>query len=246
MATKRLAKTVIEGARTSWSKYIRAEETAKERRKTRDHIRHISKMGDMDDAPSNPERYRPYDKKSFKDKLEPLRRFVAANAGRPWNDVYSELRSRCDTRTTAGRHIVYDHLLAEVAMPGEDHRFGYGRFSVDEKGILRDNGPYKRWHRRTEGLPIGEIKAWIGPRKIINTGTKLYWGEHVGDSKVAIEIVYDKYWYTRTESPRFTIYNYLSQGDFKFRQTKEFSSNDYSTWGKIHARTQSVLLGRPA
>jgi hypothetical protein len=92
--------------------------------------------------------YRPRKKvwRDFSDKLGPAGRFLSSQVGRPWSKVHSELFARFDTRTTAGRHILFDHVLKTI-------REGYGlgaryRFFVDARGILR-----RAKQRRRNGSP---------------------------------------------------------------------------------------------
>ncbi|MBL1201834.1 MAG: hypothetical protein FWK04_22930 [Nostoc sp. GBBB01] len=44
--------------------------------------------------------------KYLSDHLGPLRRFLRSKAGQPWNDVYSQLCERLDTKTMAGQHVI--------------------------------------------------------------------------------------------------------------------------------------------
>lgn len=55
--------------------------------------------------------------KSFTDVLSPLRRYLRANVGRPWNKVYSEIREHLDERSITGRHL-FEHLRWEVTLDG--------------------------------------------------------------------------------------------------------------------------------
>jgi hypothetical protein len=50
-----------------------------------------------------------YDSKRFSDVLGPLEGFLQSNLGRPWDNVFSELRQGLDVRKVTGRHI-FDHL----------------------------------------------------------------------------------------------------------------------------------------
>src|SRR5881394_3128989 len=51
--------------------------------------------------------------KEFSDLLGPLRRYLAKQVGRPWDDVYSEMARHLDKRTVSGLHI-WDHVESEV------------------------------------------------------------------------------------------------------------------------------------
>lgn len=52
--------------------------------------------------------------KEFTDLLNPLRRFLDKNVGRPWNKVYSEICEVADRRSLAGWHLL-DHAKYYVA-----------------------------------------------------------------------------------------------------------------------------------
>lgn len=47
--------------------------------------------------------------KGINDYLNPLYRFLEKNHGRPWSEVYSEIRSQIDHRTLDGNHLL-EHL----------------------------------------------------------------------------------------------------------------------------------------
>jgi len=47
-------------------------------------------------------------RKSFSDRLSPLRRYLATQVGRPWSKIEGEFRKALDTRTVIGRHL-WDH-----------------------------------------------------------------------------------------------------------------------------------------
>ncbi len=44
--------------------------------------------------------------KVLSDNLAPLKRFLRSQAGKPWNDVYSQLCQRLDSNTMAGQHVL--------------------------------------------------------------------------------------------------------------------------------------------
>jgi len=78
--------------------------------------------------------------RSFADELGPLYRWLETQVGRPWTNVYGEIRRTFDFRTTAGRHIV-DRISGCVNMHREacaqiglfSPRFD---FEINEHGIL--------------------------------------------------------------------------------------------------------------
>lgn len=108
--------------------------------------------------------------KEFGEHLQPLVRFLRSSVGRPWNDVFSEIRERCPNDNAVNAHI-YQHLWGYVEryaqiIDGEvyhspDYSFGrdprplldHGRdntFYVDDKGILRRAPRFVRTKREKE------------------------------------------------------------------------------------------------
>jgi hypothetical protein len=133
MSTKNLARTILERGRgaAGWG---RRADNRSERAKTR------QVLADLRDADASDDLLLPLTRKRNRflgDKLGAPERWLASHVGRPWDKVRSELFARFDTRTLAGRHIVFDHMLPWVA----DHpRQGCGcapKFVVDRHGILR-------------------------------------------------------------------------------------------------------------
>jgi hypothetical protein len=51
--------------------------------------------------------------KDLTDLLGPLRRYLRANVGRPWDKVHSEIRAVADARSLRGYHLL-DHVKWEV------------------------------------------------------------------------------------------------------------------------------------
>lgn len=176
MSTKNLARTVIEGGRHRYSRFARRHNNAVERAHTHQLERALCTTKDAETAlfPVRDPAGRDFD-----DKLGPARRWLRRQVGRPWDQVRSDLFARFDTRTTAGRHIVFDHLLDEV-------RVDLGRFSrfrefwISAHGILQHRQhARKRWARAqlTPRMPEPEsvVWRWLGGRRVIEHGARLYW-----------------------------------------------------------------------
>ena len=161
MATKNLARTVVEGGRSIYSKLDRKERNRRERR-----LRY--------DAEGNvvAGRSRRVGGRGFADRLAPLERWLDHNIGRGWNNVYREFCERFDRRTMKGWHLG-DHLLQMVGRG----RFPWGAsFRVDGRGILR------RAPRRSWGRPIfvsradeAQAKDWAAGRQVIVRGDAVFW-----------------------------------------------------------------------
>ena len=189
MSKKNLSRTVIEGGRYTGNKWDRRNSHAEERAQLRNYLKEIE---------HDPENYDEYDveplqpvHKGFKDKLSPMYRWLQSKVGRPWDEVRSEVTKEFDTRTVAGRHIVYDHLLSSVQLNKEEYRY-YWRGSYDETTSYSDHDYYvdeegllqkKRYlGRRTvrgyEKIPpfdTKQIANWLSGRVVGQVGNKFFW-----------------------------------------------------------------------
>ena len=105
-------------------------------RKTRLRIRRYDPDKEYDDLPSrvsgSRSKYiRSREVKYFSDLIGPLRRFLRKNVGRPWDQVYSEMKIHLDDRKVTGRHI-FEHVDGEVETrpligdDGELYKLEYG------------------------------------------------------------------------------------------------------------------------
>lgn len=140
MSTKNLARTGIEGGRYRYNRALRRYSNSAARRRSREVASSLCTTRDPEDALFTP---RQQVWRMFYDKLAPGRRWLRSQVGRPWNKVRSELFARFDTRTTAGRHILFCHLLPDVEQNGGALRRGR-RFYVSAHGILCCDEPGRR------------------------------------------------------------------------------------------------------
>jgi hypothetical protein len=131
MTTKNLARTVIEGGRYHRNCWDRRQSHGEHRVREHEVSTRLVKGADYD-ALVYPARRVVH--RSFADKLRPAERWLAKRVGRSWSKTRSELFTRFDTRTTAGRHVLFDHLLTDVAGERNAWRPDY---YVDDRGILR-------------------------------------------------------------------------------------------------------------
>ena len=109
MATKRLERTVIEGGRSRYNKWERRHSNAQLRAKVRPQVARWARDPDSWDADVPGKRRTVW--RDFSDKLGPVERWLYAQVGRPWRDVEGQILRKFDTRSLAGRHVVFDHLL---------------------------------------------------------------------------------------------------------------------------------------
>ncbi len=139
--------------------------------------------------------------KGFTDKLSPMYRWIEAQVGRPWDEVRAEVFQKFDTRTTAGRHITFDHLLQQVVETdtGFDERghiadpeipkttygryyYGsYAEYYVDQQGILCKRDRSRRYrsawylYQRITDQEYKDAEAWLNNRMIGLMDGKLHW-----------------------------------------------------------------------
>jgi hypothetical protein len=177
MSTKNLARTAIEGGRTGFSTWTRRYSHRRVRVGTQELLARIRAGIDPEGAPP-PVRERVH--RGFFDKLGPVERWLASQAGRPWDNVRAEIFARFDTRTTAGRHIVFCHLLPSVATNAKSARCA--TLFVDRHGILRraPRQEPKRFIHHPEPLPRprGELERWLAGRLVGARGELLFWFTH--------------------------------------------------------------------
>ena len=190
MSTKNLARTVIEGGRCNkWERrYSHAEARAHEKAYLSEVSQDVENWYDYDIEQLDPVG------KCFRDKLGPMQRWLAAQCGRPWAEVRSDVAKTFDTRTTAGRHIVHDHLLRSVEETPdlryrryyygpEDFTTSYSRydFYVDGDGILREKTVIRR-KEKVEHCNTHQVANWLNGRIVGFVGDKAYWFVPVGKS----------------------------------------------------------------
>jgi hypothetical protein len=168
MSTKNLARTVIEGGRGDHSRSIRQLGHGIDRAIARQALGQAHRLVDLDEVVVPQRRSRDT---SFRDKLGPVLRWLASQAGRPWDRVRSELFQRFDTRTTAGRHILHCHMLSLV----EEPHLWRPRFHVDAAGILRHSIPLVRRRRTPMPLSEAELHRWLAGRLVGQRGQALFW-----------------------------------------------------------------------
>lgn len=182
MAKKNIARTAIEGGRTSSNTWRRRESNRDERAKARCII--ASAQNDVEELADAVMTPREHVSKEFDDKLGPVYRWLDSHVGELWNDVRSKITAKFDGRTTAGRHILHDHILREVRLLGDLKDYYW--YHVDENGLLqksRKRGKYWLVGAVAEPRePISNRKKtlilrWLGQRRIGVRGDKVYWFE---------------------------------------------------------------------
>ena len=104
-----------------------------------------------------------YGYRALNENLTPLRRYLRAQVGRPWNKVYSEIAQNIDRRNTVQQHI-YQHLSDFVATKvarkdgqlvdltrelttWRSHALWQELYVDPRTGLLRVNKEYGSWRR---------------------------------------------------------------------------------------------------
>lgn len=200
MARKNLSRTVIEGGRVGSNKWERRNSSKEDRVRIKQYLHEVVRDVEHAEEIIEPERDKVY--KEFKDKLSPMYRWIEAQVGRPWSEVHSEIFKKFDSRTTAGRHILFDHLLSSIVFtesgfnkygylvdPDEEtlqnrdlnfsYRSAYQDYFVNQKGILcktKDNRKaYRKLFEYVSGQEYIDTGSWLNGRMIVEKGGILYW-----------------------------------------------------------------------
>lgn len=187
MATKNLARTAIEGGRIGHNKWERRYSHTTERTSARefcDKVKHDPDAADDDLFIKEKDKVH----KEFDDKLGPMYRWLGRQVGKLWDEVRSNVTKTFDTRTTAGRHIVYDHLLQSVEVTpnvrlayrrypeGENTSYFKYDFYVDEEGILRQKKYVRRkWNYKIPAWDTNYLASWLNGRVVGKVGNKYFW-----------------------------------------------------------------------
>jgi hypothetical protein len=162
------------------------------------------------------------------DRINPLRKWIRKQVGRPLDDVYSDLCEHADDRNVRGKHL-REHFWIEVQTyeqyeAAKHQRYGWPKaFYADENGILRAT-KYKPRHRYTP--KVDPDKCMIGDRRF----------ERINDCWFEV-------WYEKEEKARKQ-WNYLLRRteveyyyvDVKVRQ-RQLSKRDLRDLGFTNGRS---------
>lgn len=177
MATKRLARTVVEGGRSNT--YERRQSNYIVRAKSKQYLARVRQ------DPEYAEYYAPAKREpvsrryGFTDKLGPVYAWMDKQVGRPWSKIYSEICAKYDKRSLAGQHIVDTHIVGEVqGAGGEEYSpgafsFHYYSYYIDDQGLLqKTERPASQMYKPDwviENTQWGKASAmaWAKGRRII-------------------------------------------------------------------------------
>jgi hypothetical protein len=85
---------------------------------------------------------------SLNENLAPLRRYLRAQIGRPWNKVFGEICAGIDRRNTVQQHIhqhLRDFIAVDAAVRGG--RLVQELYVDPRTGLIRPNRSYRSWRR---------------------------------------------------------------------------------------------------
>ncbi len=166
MATKNLARTVVEGGRTVENRCERRQSHRSARVSERAFVRAILCDLEVAEARSPAPLRRIW--KEFRDRLGPVDRWLRTHAGQRWDTVYSEFVGRYDTRTLRGRHLL-EHVISSVQVYP---------FKINELGILREP-QWSLGYRRSPGNrrcdDNREASEFVGGRVVGARGGTMFW-----------------------------------------------------------------------
>lgn len=177
MATKNLARTVIEGGRTRYHKFERRRLTRCDRHRSRA----LARLAARDSGNECGFPPRQTLRRWHFDRLSAAERWLGSFVGQPWNAVRAKMARKFDTRTVAGQHIVFDHLLPSVRGSGAARTQG-AVYEVDRSGVLRAcprDWPFRGKHRAAvlERRAQANALLWLDGRRVGRRGVYLYWFE---------------------------------------------------------------------
>lgn len=184
MSTKNVARTVIEGGRSTRYKMMRDQANRAARHEANASTRRM--VYDPDVYDEDPEIVEEIpvgcsQDEKHADKTKPALRLLHSRVGKGWNKTNTMLRDRFDDRTTAGRHVLHDHMFAIVGQASYDHR-RYQEFEVDSHGVLRRDrrGVFDvEWNPNfVKGFDYQTCAGWLKGQKIAYVGKWLHWYRH--------------------------------------------------------------------
>lgn len=188
MATKDLGRTPLEAGNTAEYHSVRREARRRARHETNAFCKRVAydpELCDETPAPLAPEHRRPngcWQVDMHDDRIGPVKRWIHRQVGRPWDDVYSEIRSRFDTRMLAGRHIVEQHPLQYVDFHGDRE---WRDLYVDEEGVLRERDTgYRRYRSERQTISDRKFTRWLAGRKVGRRGSRLFWFASTGAARI--------------------------------------------------------------
>jgi hypothetical protein len=92
-----------------------------------------------------PVRSLPYKSKALNENLAPLKRYLSAQVGRPWNKVYSEISANLKPTSTVQQHVrdhIEDFVAIKTRMEAGKVRTSRSKFGCGDVALEDDWRPY--------------------------------------------------------------------------------------------------------
>lgn len=174
MATKKLERSIMEGGRAQSDKISRRACSRRQRAAARRYAQEV-KAGLDPESDRQPGPARRVDRRVY-DKLSPPERWLAAQVGRPWLDIDTQLERKLDLGSVKGRHL-YEHMQPWWGWESLEKGWEVGprlRFRVDVDGRLR---AVRMWRPRT--MPPIQVRQetlnWMGERRVAQRRKRYFW-----------------------------------------------------------------------
>jgi hypothetical protein len=129
-----------------------------------------------------------YDYRELNENLVPLRRYLEAQVGRPWNKVFGEIRERIDRRNTVQQHVhqhVRDFIAVDVArrdgkLVNLSRPYSWAPWTIYQElyvdpdtGLVRRNKDAGEWCRTYKARLESEQAETRARRRVLGPDTQL-------------------------------------------------------------------------
>lgn len=159
-------------------------------RRRKDGNSNAKRLRDAWDGPTRLGTRAGYGYRTLNENLAPLRRYLHAQVGRPWNRVFSEICSGIDRRNTVQQHIhqhirdfialnveVRDGQLVDLAERWKFLRTDAGipqeLYADPRTGLIRRNESYRSWRHYATERQRKEKAAAATRRRVVDERTVL-------------------------------------------------------------------------
>lgn len=145
--------------------------------------------------------------------LTPVFRWLRAQDGRQWNEVYSELCQKVSIEDKAFKWLEYRIHKFGTPNYSEDQSIFYHKntFYIDENGTFHKAKKIAKPKRQPSKYTKAQIAEWLNGRIVGKVGAKIYWFHIVSDSAWADDwkCAWNSNWYP-TKSRQYSYDHYYS------------------------------------
>lgn len=177
MASRNLARTVVEGGHPNWYKHDVAFLRRKERQRERRFCKKLLADPELWDEqpPLLTEKSGWWDNK-HDHYAASVDKWLQAQSGRRWDEILSELTNTYDTRKTRN-YILLERICGMVCLIAHSNgETCWHRFMVED-GILKTNRSHwrVRWWREKRLVSDEQLRDWLGNRTITIKDGHVHW-----------------------------------------------------------------------